>query len=67
MKKFEISFSRGGYKVIQVTVDEQVPDYFEKLNDNDKYSWIMANATSIEPQLVKKDEWFPTEVTEVEQ
>lgn len=65
MSTFEISFSRGGYRVVQVTVEEPKPEYFDKLNDNDKYAWVMANAVSINQQLVKKDEWFPTEVTEV--
>jgi len=63
--KFEISFSRGGYRVVHATVDEPKPDYFDKMNDNDKYAWVMANAVSVTQQLVKKDEWFPTEVTEV--
>ncbi len=65
MTKFEISFSRGGYKIIQVVVDEPVPEYFEKMNANDKYSWVMANAIDIKPQVVKKDEWFPTDVEKV--
>lgn len=63
--KFEISFSRGGYRVVHAVVDEPKPVYFDKMNDNDKYAWVMANAVSVTQQLVKKDEWFPTEVTEV--
>lgn len=65
MAEFEISFGRGGYRIVSVKVDEPLPEYFEKLNTNDKFSWIMANAKELKEQAVKKDEWFPTDVVEV--